>query len=68
MTSYLGGKSHFICELVKNREHLFEKDFDRIILCQHENLSYRNNHTFETIKTAFPQAELVNLTPIYLTY
>ena len=48
---------------MKNREKLFEKTFDRIILCQHENLSYRNNLTFETIKASFPQAELVSGLP-----
>ena len=58
-----GGKSHFMCELVKNREVLFEKNFDRIILCQHENLSYRNNLTFESFKLSFPQAELVSGLP-----
>ena len=54
----LGGKSRFICELVKYREELFETKFDRIILAQHENLSYRNNETFESIRSSFPRAEL----------
>ena len=63
VTYITGGKSHFLCELVKYREQLFEKPFDRIILCQHENLSYRNNSTFETIKTSFPTAELVSGLP-----
>lgn len=53
-----GGKSRFICELVKYREQLFEAEFDRIILAQHENLSYRSNITFECIRDSFPRAEL----------
>ena len=60
---YLSGKSRFICELVKNREKLFEANFDRIILCQHENLSYRSNETFESIRHEFPRAELVSGLP-----
>ena len=57
------GKSHFMCELVKYREDLFEAKFDRIILCQHENLSYRNNETFEKMKESFPNMELVSGLP-----
>lgn len=56
-----GGKSRFICELVKYREKLFETNFDRIILAQHENLSYRRNETYESIRASFPRAELGTL-------
>ena len=52
-----------MCELVKYREELFEAKFDRIILCQHENLSYRNNETFERMKQSFPTMELVSGLP-----
>lgn len=52
-----------MCELVKYREELFEAKFDRIILCQHENLSYRNNETFERMKESFPNMELVSGLP-----
>ena len=52
-----------MCELVKYREELFEAKFDRIILCQHENLSYRNNETFEKMKGSFPNMELVSGLP-----
>lgn len=42
---------------------MFTHQFSRIILCQHENLSYRNNETFETIKKSFENAELVSGLP-----
>ena len=52
-----------MCELVKYREELFEAKFERIILCQHENLSYRHNETFERMKEDFPNVELVSGLP-----
>jgi len=48
------GKSHFICALIEHQNELFTSRFHRIILCQHENLSYRQNETFESIHKSFP--------------
>ena len=52
-----------MCELVKYREELFEAKFERIILCQHENLRYRHNETFERMRNSFPNIELVSGLP-----
>ncbi len=57
------GKSEFIVKLVQQRQNLFTSEFSRIIYCQPESLSHRQNDCFERIKKSFSRAELVNGLP-----
>lgn len=53
-----------MCKLVENREELFTEEFQRIILCQHENITFRrNNEAFEKIRSCFPNVELISGLP-----
>ena len=44
------GKTEFIVKLVQQRQNLFTSEFSRIIYCQPESLSHRQNDCFERIK------------------
>jgi hypothetical protein len=57
------GKTEFIVKLVQQRQNLFTSEFSRIIYCQPESLSHRQNDCFERIKKSFSRAELVNGLP-----
>ena len=57
------GKTSFMCNLIENRDKMFTASFERIILCQHENLSFRHNETFERLRKTFPIIELVSGLP-----
>jgi len=52
-----------MCSLVENRDELFTSKFDRIILCQHEQISFRQNETFERLKKSFDALEVVSGLP-----
>jgi hypothetical protein len=50
-------------KLIEHREKLFSSKFVRIIYCQPESLSHKNNTFFQRIRSFFPTAELNNGLP-----
>ena len=57
------GKSHFILNLLKNHEQLFDCVFQRVIYCQPSSLVHTSNAYFSSIKAIFPLAELISGLP-----
>lgn len=52
-----------MCLLVEHRSELFTVNFERIILCQHENLTFRQNETFDRLQKSFHRLERVSGLP-----
>jgi len=52
-----------LCALVENRSEMFAVNFERIILCQHESLSFRPNETFHRLQKSFEALEVVSGLP-----
>lgn len=52
------GKSEFLFNLVKFREDLFTNQFERIIYCQANSFSAKNQSFFERLKSEFSTIEL----------
>lgn len=52
------GKSETVFRLVKERSHMFEKEFHRIIYCQPHSLAHRNQSYIERLKAVCPSLEV----------
>lgn len=52
------GKSHFLHQLIKFREQIFDKKFHRIIYCFPENLSEIANPFIDKLKEEYPSLEI----------
>ena len=51
------GKSHWILQLIENRNTLFSGDFYQLIYCVPESLSLTSDPIFDRIKKCFPGAQ-----------
>lgn len=60
---FQSGKSSFICTLIENRNEMITEKFERIIYCQHEDLSFRQNETVSRLKKSFESLEVVSGLP-----